>query len=551
MAISILKIPPRVHFIDNGLPFEVSSDNVFSANGSFAYHKMGTSLSSNLVPVDAVINVVFGDHNFDIVAKAVPDDSGFEFPAGDMDFHVSESLYRALINNPIVCLYYDVIHFFNNKSVWLKAKDVGEEWDVLVNLTDWGFVWAETNVPASDAVMRDNFYLMCKGFSFSEASEDFINYFLSLRGEDKIKPDANNKVIFDPSAYFATLFDYSFSFPISDVYRKVDNAIMKYAVAFSEGWGIPFVEKRVIHSSDFFALNGEIPQEKLIELNLMNTNWFDNLRFNKEFISLSPYEKLSSINTPEKIWFLAYDDFVPDTEETEKFQIKCNINFTDGTSAVYYPVNGDNQTMNLFEIFEFNCGYAALNIQNFVNTSHSGKVVASFTFQLLMNKVVISEEKKFTIDYRNNTYQRIFIFKNALGFYETLRLTGKAVVSNSAERQSYINNAPNPFEVNARNKFSKTIAKQQTFQISSGYFMDFHNAVYAVDAFNSNDVFEIVNGNPVPIIITSDDIKISKDGDRRYSFNFEYEFAFNSAVFPAQPDDPAGDFNYDFNYDFY
>lgn len=529
--ISITKIPPRVHFATNGLPFEAATDNLYINEGQKCFFVLGKS--SNPLAVGNSFVFSWGDNSVTLVAVSSPDDSGLQIPAGNSN---------TLIGNAIAANYLlsrDFSIVVSASEISFEARSAGAIFDMQVTINAPAYSLYSYN-PGVDAVKNQFFSIIAQVLANDPA---IIPDPPKLLGIDKITPGIDQLVIFDPADYILPWFDYSFQFPVSSIFVLHPKAICPYFIKLSEQYGSPPVSKKVVSGSVFFALPGILDDQKQLGYNQANQSWWQQLPYTRSFISNSPTDRFSSIDVPEKLWFLCYHNY------SGTSSIVVNVTLDNGNT---YSFNKGSVSMSKYQVYEVNVGYKALDIQGFINSYHPGKSCVSWSVHIVCGSQVVSESKLFVIDDRFNIFERIFIFKNQFGFFEAIRTTGKAVTKNSVSRDVTYNYKPTAFDPVLRNRFSSSFDLSESIELASGYFKNFDSAFWAAEAFRSNSVFEICNGILVPVVIMSDEIIIRKDGEFAYAFSFEYARAFNGVVFPnpAAVNPGNGDFNDDFNNDF-
>jgi hypothetical protein len=526
--LTVTKIPPRVHFISNGLPFEAKTDNMYANEGEACFFVLGKTIHN--LNVGDTLEFSWGQKTITLTAVASPDNSGNQIPANVEN----EPIGEAIQSN-----YYLSTDFFiqvSQTEIVFEARKKGIDFDMTLILNTTAYTMYSNNAGV-DPVINPYFAIISQVFAKANNGNH------QLLGTDSMFPDLDGNSVFDPSLYIAPWFDYNFEFPAANTFINHPKAICPYFVKFAERYGEPSQTYKTATGSVFYALPGIIDNDKQLAYNANNQSWFQQLPYTRAFMSNSPADRLTDKTVPEKLWYLCYHNVTGTTT------LIVDVLFADNTTGQfsYGVVN-----MQQFQVYEINVGYAALNIDGFINSSHPGKICHSWKVHLRCNSQIVSEEKTFTIDSRFNAYPRTFLFQNVFGFQECLRITGKAVTKHTLTREQFASAKPANFDMVQRNKFSSVNNFQENIEVSSGYFNSIESAFWAAEAFRSSSVFEIVNNLLIPIVLISDEIPIRKDGEFAYSFAFEYARAFNSVVFPAtgSADDAMGDFNNDFNDDF-
>ena len=526
MAVSITKSPPRVHFAGNQLPFELTTNNLYLSEGTKFFR---VAFKDGAVTLGDTFRFQWGDYDITFTAVNNPDDSGTQVKAGGSNQVIVNSF------NTNFNLSHDFLITAQGQEIYFEARLVGENFDLDISFSCAGYTLYGTWTPGADAVRHPFFSLIAQ----AQKPLDF------LFGTDKITPPNDGVCVFDPTDYLLPHFDVKFQFPVSDIFILRNDSIVQYVVRVCEQYGSPIQSYKVSTSSVFYALPGKLADDSLLNQYTAGQSFWDRLPYTKQFLSGSPASKISSISSPEKLYFLVYYAY------SGVAKLKISVAFTNGTSGSFWS---DEFAVSKFDVIEINCGYDVLQIQNFINSSHPGKIAASWSVQIYhftgLSSLPVSEVKSFVIDPRSYVFERFFIFQNAFGYFETLRTTGKAAVSNSVERDQHYNNKPAAFDPTHRNRFSRSYEFAESIELYSGYFQNYDTAFWAKEAFLSDNVFEVINDKIVPVVVLSDSIEIRKDSVGVFFFKIDYAYAFPGAVFPVSDETGLGDFNDDFNDDF-
>jgi hypothetical protein len=175
-----------------------------------------------------------------------------------------------------------------------------------------------------------------------------------ILGTDRIVPDTESQsIIFEPSEYLLSWFAYQFDFPVSSVFIHHPKAICQYKVRFAEQYGTPVQVHKWFYSTNFFALPGALNDDVIANFNIHNQNWWDQLQYNRTFLSNSPETKYTSRYIPEKLWFLCWFN------NPSPVKLIVTLILDDGSVDEFETAP---TTMKQHHVYEINVGCAALQI---------------------------------------------------------------------------------------------------------------------------------------------------------------------------------------------
>lgn len=137
---------------------------------------------------------------------------------------------------------------------------------------------------------------------------------------------------------------------------------------------------------------------------------------------------------------------------------------------------------------------------------------------------LLDQELELLPDFQDLPYTREFYFSNPLGGFDSLLSYGKAQQTESFSAQM----ARNYTGFNAiQGQLSRhNVEAKKSVRLNVGY-RSLQDREAAKALLYAQLAFEKVNGQFWPIISTSSRIQDEKDGDFRYTLQFDYDYAFN------------------------
>ena len=201
--------------------------------------------------------------------------------------------------------------------------------------------------------------------------------------------------------------------------------------------------------------------------------------------------------------------------------VKVVAYYTDGTNQQVFrsvPISLPDS-----KLFTFNFGYTALT----VGTINAAKTVVYYTVQLIDDgdANINTEIRRFYVDHVVPPWERYFTFINSLGGMESIRTIGKRSEGFSTDKFPIKSNtlAANTLSYRAKRQF-KTEA-DEAYSISSGFMDAEFVKHYSKELLNSQSVFEIVNGQRLPVNILTNGADAFMDERFVHQFNFNYEYS--------------------------
>jgi hypothetical protein len=521
--ITVVKTPPEVALCCNPMLYEVSSDNFIVT--------AGTNALLNLIVAGADstaghgFTLTFKDKVLVFVSAATPDDSGLQFPVaagGDTFSTYAAKIYAALILNWDLISDYDITLETaggSSRTINMTAKQKDAALSItasditLTSLTD-------SNTPGVTTVYRENFGIIC---TIWDSSGEKI-------GEDIKSVDDTGTALFDIHDYLESeledglipgesRIDEPFTWPEETGTPVVshDLNIQKYIISFQETWENEV--KKLNYDSERYAVNGGINRELVVYYNENDTSYFDESANKLKFLSWTPLIKLTGSTTPEKLYFLIYDrtfDF--------KYTPKCKIYYTDGSSSTFDIVS--EQTVTTLKEIELMVGYAELGLA----AKDATKLV--FYWEVWMvdhDNAVITEKRKFYLDYKYREWEHKFLFRNSFAVYEMARFTGKREKQLEYTFQDGVLISEEAWTSLNAPKRNFQIIETQKFIINTGWISQEMKNYYR-ELFLSKEAWEIIGGQLIPVIIrTTKTNTFFKDGETLYNLVIEYDRAFDNS----------------------
>lgn len=151
------------------------------------------------------------------------------------------------------------------------------------------------------------------------------------------------------------------------------------------------------------------------------------------------------------------------------------------------------------------------------------------------------------MDYNHYEKVRYFLFRNSLGGFDTLRITGDVTDGIEFERTDISKVLGEDFTEQNHQQATGDVKEIKTYQANTGWKSE-EAVSWIRDFLLSKQAYQMIAGKLVPILITSSNAMQRADRQDLFSISFEYRRAFKNEFYTKQI--VNADFNDDFDDDF-
>lgn len=272
-----------------------------------------------------------------------------------------------------------------------------------------------------------------------------------------------------------------------------------------------------------YVVRGRIPRWKWAAFYNTYTSFKAWIEDKHPFLTLSPKIQTTRTDQVQKLFFMAH--WTPGKDEY--LSLKVVVTFTDGTTATYLPALQTAGLSQIYEIYEFPCGYTALGLATWVNTNHSGKTVASYTVTVMLDEAEVSETRTFIIDRKAYHGMHQFIFANSVGGYDTLMARGNSELNSAYDYEVADVQSPG---IKALPDKRQLFADDTDVMTCRTGFLTKAEAEYIAEFFISHERYEISGSAITPIVLRNAKVLRKRDTENLFFAEFEYEYALNQTV---------------------
>jgi hypothetical protein len=324
-----------------------------------------------------------------------------------------------------------------------------------------------------------------------------------------LSPDADGVVKFRIQEYLWPELEGKFTYPEDNdepVQEHTDFA-KSYWIEYAETW--ENTAQGLTPSNEYYAMPARITKRHEVALAELGLSLLDELSSTGMFLSWHPGNKFIGKSHPEKLYFLMLDT-------SASGGIYARITYTNGTKTVKTLWLG---TLQQFSVYEICCGHDALQLQY---AAYEVEKIEVYVYAATM----ISEMRTLYIDQNHQENERVFLFLNSLGVYETLRTTGVHEKENLFNHD-IVDLAREDEDISWSAESSNITLMEETFNGNTGWISK-EEVDWVNDFLASSKRYLFEDHNLVEIMVTSQRVFQHRDDETLYFVAFEYKKSLTS-----------------------
>jgi hypothetical protein len=534
--ITVERYPAGVEFSSNDVVFRLKTTNMYSTEGVKAVLEL---IITAIYSATGHFTLSWGTNSVTFTLVATPDESGLQIryatPGEDKNVW-GEDFKNSMRTNYLLSRDFEIVGAAGSDyMIILTAYEYGSDYTLTLsdnNVTGFG---KHDDTDGVTPVLRENYKLLARVFVKEGSDEELF------LGEDRLTPDEEGYADFDIKGYLKPemLDKPVFLFPetLSDFLIDRTDQCRQYFIRYTE---IYDALARRIYSTDEnfnFILSGGIDFIKMAKYHEDDSSFWDMMQYNKDFLTWQPVTKKVWPRQPEKLYFLVWD---PDTVE---INLKVKIYYTDDTTHTFTKAT---ETAHQYSLWECVVSYNKLDLISLPESS--GKEIEKYEVWIEdQDDVKITVSRFYELDRKVYTNARIFIFRNSLSGFDTLRCNGEAIKSTELTRT--VVERLNDFDFTSLTPQIRNdiVFEQQVYKATTG-FITKEYAEYLREFELSTEVYEFILNRLYPVILTSKTAEIHKDNSYLHYREFEYARAYKDSHY-SYDDNLLGskNFNKSFN----
>lgn len=406
MSINVVKEPATVDLSGSYLPLWLSSNDIYSSNGSAAE----LELTFSAIPSNGDDLTLSWNDGIDEVAlgfSTAPNNTGEQI--GITGASVADWLDNTCI--PALQQNYDLDKHYtfsrSSNTLIITAKQVGTTYSLTVELNNTGAT--ESNTAGVDPVFKSDFRILT---ILEYATMDAPS---SIEVHEKVLNVVDDTAYFDlndPLYYLhgKTLPDWNAS-----AVKNTSANVLKYRPRYCEMYESESFTSKLQNGNWRYALPGGRQRERFIDNPNFFTQWFNTQQavgtgdYISKFLTSRLNQKISQAQ-PVLLNYLH-------TLNRSTFIVKATLFYTDGTNstATLYTVNPATH----YNLYSIPVGYDRVE-------SHitSGKTLSKYNIHIEEGAGLLSNTAVFTIDTEPSPDEKYLLFQNSFGVHEVYRFRG-------------------------------------------------------------------------------------------------------------------------------
>lgn len=540
MAITLQTYPPLVALAKNPVVFGFESDNVVITPGVKCFLPIEFFAS---LAADETFTLAWGSNSITFTAKATPDSSGTQFKTivGGQSLNAWCVQTAGYLNqNYILSRDFEISP---NGTVWINitARETGDDYTLTLTSAqepaklDEGVAY----VAGTTEVLQDFFSILLQTFIKDGA-------YMLQKFEDALDVYDSYNAIADISEVLKSELYSEFEWPeaAANSFKKREHILLPYFIRYCEQYGNPLVQKALTTSGYYWALNGGVPFWKQVEYYSAGTSFWDRMQYEMNFLTWQPRTKKTDLYQAQSLYFLAWKSTLNGT----LCRLKITLIASDGDTLITH--SGD-QAISYMDVFEIQVGYDRLEVLYDMGIWNHTVVAYEIEVEVKAGGLLLSEKFHFDIDRNEYPNKRYFRFLNSLGGFDDVMTTGIGEFELAPERTVITCPYPKVFNTAFQMKKNIFISGAQKMKVNTGWKTK-EEIDWLQDMMLSEEVYEVINGDLYPIVITSTSgPKYVDEQSPAYFMEFEYERSAHDTTYAAGTVPPTGgDFSEDYNDDF-
>lgn len=526
MGITITRQPQQISWSRNPIIFEFYTDKVVQNLGRPLVFSLDFSQVENtptIVIVDEVETIYrYEDWGFTLIAGGTelqfvctynPTDNNFSIPHRITNPNESKSAWLGRVKDVMLKTFNlgtlftaavvgESISFFSgdtNEVLYVELKDVIETYPITLDV-------AQTSVPIQ---YTPNLKIFVELMALDPAG-NVVNVVSAA-----LVPDLNGIAMWDLSKPLSS-FCLAGGPDIPPLFSNaVSNGggVREYWIRATELYGEPQIPRNSILTDHFHVVQGGLPKqrqnmslvESLTDVGVVN------------FMTTSKFKKL----LPGQPFWLSWINL---SDELSEVKLVVELIYNDGTPLPFDAhVFG---SIGKYEKVSIPIGLEQLG----ANTFYPELTVVSYSVYLQHNGTKISNELHFEVDNRFLQYQRIFLFQNSMGAFETFYTYGKKSSSYDIEKNSARIYQVKDFNLENGENIDLDITLENKEKINTGYKS--RSEIQSVrDFILSRWKLTYIDGRWWPVSIASSAIEEFTDGNGLYALSFEINSQHTQELF--------------------
>ncbi|MFZ4464979.1 MAG: hypothetical protein ACOYN5_14120 [Bacteroidales bacterium] len=484
MALTVIETPPAYALIEHGLICKVQTNKTWTqAVASWLRLRLPTDLAAYYLKY---FTLLVDDVAYVFKFRTVPDDSGFELRVAPGTYE----LFRTQLVEDLNRCYFIYSNFIvatdSTDGIRLTAREKGAKWNIEFGETDiTGITWSQ--MPGVDEAMPKDYKVLMALISSGK-----------LIAESLAPIDNFGIASCDFASLVRDLITTGFTFPVNTdkvIVHQNSSLLLQLGVAEYANNTI----LRLNYDASFIALPGGLKQADVDLLSLNNADYFGYMDMKSRFLNWCPDNKITAWGVPERLYFLNYEKVPVFVKALIHRNSLLDIEVTlaeISTNDTYFEV-----LCGLHEIIPEIDYTSVISYEIYCNTESDSVI----------------EPRTFILDQTQFHHQRVLLFKNSFGVYETFRTTGDLQVNDNITKDiiESIDNRIYRLKVHKSENNAK-------FTLYSGWLEGVEQRRWLEEILLSKDVYWLQGEFALPIILQNGEIEREQDWNFNYALKIDF-----------------------------
>ncbi len=494
---------PVIAFSKNTLMLKIQSDDYLAAVPAKAVNYI--EFIGPIAPEYEFIIAWTGGAG-EMTAKAVPDDSGTQFPSGD-----GGSVYVAALVD------WFQGNFFIDQAYVVSADVSGPHPRLIFTARLYGanFTFTDTAAP----------YGVTTPGADNRSAQNFAHHIeLWLKTSDN-SPDqlayTANVPLDEPQTGVTTIdiHDSLHSLLSSDTpvlltaYEQCKKSIRQYYPKYAQYLGEPAAVQRVKTGANCWVNKGGLGMRAALVRNISTE-----LSPSAGHPEQNRFMRQGSINKPVTKEQPEWLTWINLTNGTVNVSLEVIIYNEDGTTFTFSPFAAFD--INAYEKYQFQTGFTQLAIQE---RQDIAIVPVYYTVRLKQGDNYLSAAYAYVIDYNFREFPRYFVYENSYGAFQTLATIGRGQAEADRNKTDVQLTADRATAAAIGEFIEANITFQDKFTVAIGYQRSTDRIIRLLrDLLASRTKYIWDNGALIPIGLNTKNLKDTPDGINAYAVAIEY-----------------------------
>ncbi len=430
----------------------------------------------------------FNEFTVTFTAKTTPQQNGNEFPAGTT---LANAVIPYLQSNYFLNLYYDISEY-DTDDIQFIAKAKGAKWNLLHDNSTWTGFTQWQFIDGEDETILENFQAWLD--LYIEQVRDGGDYGSVPIAKLTATQSAAGFFDFDLSAILDAYVEDDPPMPFSGVVLLTQLPLRRFKFQYNEAWGSPIAPGAITESSEYFGFRGRREHESA------GTTYN---AFSDIFLTDRPLTKTLWRQQADYLYFL--------TDRRNAVTINVIAYDRAGAGLASYPITVPSYA-----------GWTVMKIPTGPDQLSLHADTASYTMQITYGAGAQVRTYTFNVVGKCPAHSTYLLFRNALGGYDSLPITGRKTATLATQHQEASKILPANYTNATPERIRYDITAQDELQCHTGWvFTKAEVEYYSRQFFMSENILLPGAEGLIPYTLLTKEVLVTRDRTNLYGFGFK------------------------------